>query len=116
MDNNIPELKRKIWLLVEAISSLTKQSKAKIVRELTTSFVHVNGRAFEDINVKWSLCQLRGKLDRKFVELGFNVYEWYRTGSIVRLPDPVTNQYIPQFFGEGTPPLMADGSYDTKRT
>jgi len=112
-DNNIQELKRKIWLLVEAVSELSGHTKHGIVRQFTTSQSFPNGKDFDELKSKWNLCNLRSKLDNQFVKLGYNIYEWYRTGTIVKIPEPKTNQYIPTFTGEPAPPKRADGSYDT---
>jgi hypothetical protein len=115
MDNNIPELKQSIWKLVEAISELTGHTKAGIVRQLTTTEVHPNGRDFDELKSKWNLCRLRTQLDNKFIELGYNIYEWYRTGEIVKIPEQPMPNYsaFVSSVGEGIPPRKADGSYDT---
>jgi hypothetical protein len=115
-NDNIPELKRNIWLLVEAVSALSGKSKVSIVREFTTSQSFPNGKTFNELTSKWNLCKLRGKIDDQFVKLGYSIHEWYRTGNIEKIAEPKPSTYIPVSVGEGTPPKLANGSYDTKRT
>ena len=107
MDNNIPELKKNIWKLVEACAKLSNRSATAIVREFTTSQSFPNGKLFEELKSKWNLCSFRAKIDKYYHEyLDHNIFKWYREGLIERNPPEQVPDYskFVSTVGEGTPP------------